>query len=343
MSAPPLRTGRRDLLGLAAGAAAAWPFAACAQQPGRVYRIAVVHPSAPLAAMREPGFDATLFAELRRLGYAEGTNLVVERHSGEGWTDRYAELARTVARTTPDAIFCVTARLALSFKAATATIPVVAVAADPLGFGIAPSLARPGGNITGVVPDAGPELDGKRLELLLDAVPTATRIFFLTLPLLAENVPRRTEPSPLQLAAERLRVAVRNIPLRAPVAEPEYRRAFAVMARARAQGVIISDSAENATWQRLIIGLARAAQLPALYPARGAVEQGGLMSYGVDYPDLYRRAGGYVAQILGGADPGEMPFYRATAFELAVNLRTAAALGLTLPPTLLALADAVIE
>lgn len=337
------RLRRRDVVALVAGAAVARPGVPRAQAPGRVYRIAIVHPSAPVETFREQRFQTACLAELNRLGYVEGANPIVQRYSGEGRTDRYGELARQVASAAPDAVLSISARLTLSFKAATTTIPIVAVAADPLGFGLAASLARPGGNITGVIPEAGADLDGKRLELLHEAVATAMRIAYLTLPVLGRDPRPRGEPHGIVAAATRLGLALRIVLLAAPVGEPEYRRAFATMAQAGADALIVADTAENGTYHRLIIELAQAARLPALYFERAAVEHGGLMSYGVDYTDLYRRAGGTMAQILGGVAPGEIPFYQAATFELAVNRATAAALGLTLPPTLLALADAVIE
>jgi putative ABC transport system substrate-binding protein len=335
--------GRRDLLRLAAGAASAWPAALPAQAPGRVYRIAIVHPSFSPEALRGHRSHTVFLAELGRLGYVEGGNLVVQRYSGEGRTDRYQELARQVAATAPDAVLSISARMTLGFKAVTSTISVVAVAADPLGFGLAASLARPGGNITGVVPDAGPDLAGKRLELLHEAVPGATRIFVLSLPVVGTDPRGAGASRGVRAAAARLHVTATYELLAPPVGEPEYRGAFADMAQRRANGLIVDDIAENGTYQGLIIALAREARLPALYPERTAVERGGLMSYGVAYDDLYRRAAQSMAQILGGAAAGEIPFYQATTFELALNRATAATLGLTLPPTLVALADAVIE
>jgi putative ABC transport system substrate-binding protein len=335
--------GRRDLLRLAAGAAVAWPAVSHAQALGRTYRIAVVHPSFTPEALREHRTQTVFLAELGRLGYVEGGNLVVQRYSGEGRTDRYQELARQVAGTAPDAVLSISARMTLGFKAVTATVPVVAVAADPLGFGLAASLARPGGNVTGVVPDAGPDLAGKRVELLHEAVPRATRIFVLSLPVVGTDPRGAGASRGVRVAAARLHVSLSFALLAPPVGEREYRGAFADMAQQRANGLIVDDIAENATYQRLIIELAQSARLPALYPERSAVERGGLMSYGVAYDDLYRHAAQSMAQILGGTAPGEIPFYQATTFELAVNRATAAALGLTLPPNLVALADAVIE
>src|SRR5947207_5901095 len=177
---------RRDLFGIIGfgiGGAIAMPLAARAQQPGKTYRIALVHPAAPVESMTEaknPRSWRPFFAELRRLGFAEGQNLTVERYSGAGQSDRYAELARRVVASKPDAILCTSARLALDFKAATAAIPIVASTADPVAFGLVPNLAHPGGNITGVVSDGGIEFYAKHLELLRRAAPAASRIAYLT-------------------------------------------------------------------------------------------------------------------------------------------------------------------
>ena len=280
-----------------------------------------------------------LFQELRRLGYVEGQNLVVERYSGEGRTEYYAELARNVVRRKPDLIFAVSARLVQHFKAATTTIPVVGYTSDPVSLGLGASLARPGGNITGVVPDVGLELWDKQLQFLTEATPTASRVAYLT--------PRAVWDNPtgaaMRAAAQRRGITLLGALLDSPVQEGEYRRAFAVMARERADALIVNDSPENYTWQRLIVELAENARLPAVYPNRMFVELGGLMAYGTDSVDLFRYTAHQIDQILKGAKPGEIPFYEATKFELVVNLKTAKALGLTIPPSLLTVADEVIE
>jgi putative tryptophan/tyrosine transport system substrate-binding protein len=172
---------RREFITLLGGAAAAWPLAARAQQAAKTHRIAIVHPSVPISEMNETGdhpYYPALFKELRRLGYVEGKNLVVARYSGEGREDRYPELCRDVVVTKPDVIVTSASRLVLSFKAATHTIPVVASMADPVPFGIVTSLARPGGNITGVSVEAGLEIWGKRLQVLREAIPTASNTKF---------------------------------------------------------------------------------------------------------------------------------------------------------------------
>jgi putative ABC transport system substrate-binding protein len=180
---------RREFIGSLIGTAVAWPLTVRAQQPAKVYRLAIVHPSTLVKRMNESSGTSAfkaLFGELRQLGYIEGQNLIVERYSGEGNTAHYAELASEVVRQQPDVIFAVTGRMVRRFKAATATIPIVGVTADPVAFGLVSSLARPGGNITGVSSDAGLEIWGKRLGLLRELIPAASRVGFLASPDVAE-------------------------------------------------------------------------------------------------------------------------------------------------------------
>jgi putative ABC transport system substrate-binding protein len=333
---------RRNFVSVAAGALATWPITLLAQRPGNVYRIAILLPSGAVGTWTEaksPRYWRPFFEELRRLGYAEGQNLTVQRYSGEGETDRYAELARTVTASGPDVIFVMSARMALFCKAATTTIPIVAMTVDPVLVGLASSLAHPGGNITGVVADAGLEIEGKYLELLRQVIPSASRIAYLT----PRAVWESDMLSPVRELAPRVGVSVVAAALENPIGETEYRRVFANIAQQHVDAVIVGDSSENSTASRLIIELAESYRLPALYTARGYVEHGGLMSYGIVASELSRHAADAIGQVLGGADPGNIPFYRATAFELVVNLKTANALGLTVPQLLLAQAAEVIE
>ena len=330
---------RRELIAVLLLATTMRP--ARAQQSGRVYRIAVIHPSRPVADMSETGshpFFRALFGQLRRLGYVEGQNLTVERYSGQGRIERYPGLVRDVTHSNPDVIFTVSSQVAKSFKEATTNIPVVGIMADPAALGIVASLAKPGGNITGVVPDAGIELHEKYIELLREAVPRVSKVAFL--------VPRLEESAfgaALLDGAQRVGISLVGAPLETPVQEVEYRRAFAAMAQQHVDAVIISNSAENYTHSQLIAGLAEKGRLPTMCPERMFVEAGGLMSYGADYPDLYRHAAGQIDSILRGAKPSEIPMYRATKFEMVINVKTAKALGIDLPPSLLARADEVIE
>ncbi len=325
---------RRDLIALLAGAAALRPLAAAAQQPGNVHTIAVVHPPTTEELTNYPAWRE-FFGELRRPGYIEGRNLSLVRYSGED----YAELARTVVNARPDVVFAVTDPVALPFKAATARIPIVAATGDPVLLGLAPRLARQGGNITGVVGNAGPGLAAKRLMLLREAAPTAARIGFLALRAMWED------PGVVAAREAAAQAGIELLPtlLDPPAQEAEYRRVFALLAQQHADALFLADIWENYAWGRLILAFVENGRLPALYPERSFVERGGLMSYGVDFSDLFRRAAGYIDQILKGTNPGDIPFYRATRFHLTINLKTAKALGLIVPSTLLAGADEVIE
>jgi len=282
---------------------------------------------------------AAFFKELRKLGYIEGGNLLVERYSGEGRTEHYADLARDVVLSHPDLIFTVTTRMAQHFKATATTIPIVAYLADPVASGLARSLAQPGGNITGVIPDVGADFWGKQLEFLKVVVPTARKVAYLT-PRGAWNMPGGVA---IRKAANQIAVELIGALLEGSIDEPEYRRVFAAMAQERVDAVMVNDAAENYTNQRLITKLAESARLPAIYPDRSFVELGGLMAYGPELEELYRHAANQIDQILKGAKPGELPFYQATKFKLTINLNTAKVLGLAIPQAVLLRADEVIQ
>jgi putative ABC transport system substrate-binding protein len=282
---------------------------------------------------------AAFFKELRQLGYIEGGNLRVERYSGEGRTEHYADLARDVVLSHPDLIFTVTTRMTQHFKATATTIPIVAYLADPVGSGLARSLAQPGGNITGVVPDVGVDLVGKQLESVKLVVPTARRVAYLA-PREVWNMP---QGAAIRKAANEMAVEPIGALLDGAIDEREYRRVFAAMAQERVDAVIVNDSAENYTNQRLITKLAESGRLPAIYPDRSFVVLGGLMAYGIEVEELYRHAADQIDQILKGAKPGELPFYQATKFKLTINLKTANVLGLAIPQAVLLRADEVIQ
>src|SRR5262245_44931849 len=276
---------RRDLLAALGGAAAAWPLGARAQQAAKTHRIAIVHPSVSISEMNETGdhpYYPALFKELRRLGYVEGKNLVVARYSGEGREERFPELCRDVVGTKPDVIVTSASRLVLSFKAATHTIPIVAAMADPVPFGIVTSIARPGGNVTGVSVEAGLEIWGKRLQVLREAIPTASKVGFLG--------SRQIWDLPGQVAATWEAAAQVGIPLLGPplesLQEGEYRRVVDTMARERVDGIIVGDQLENVTYGRLIVSIADNARLPMVFPYREYFEIGGLMAYGPSLADV---------------------------------------------------------
>jgi putative tryptophan/tyrosine transport system substrate-binding protein len=329
---------RRQFIRLVGGAAA-WPLAARAQQSSRMKRIAIVSPATKIADMRANSsrFYRMFFEELSRRGYDEGRNLVVERYSGEGRTERYADLAREVVNTHPDLIFQITTRLALNFKAETTTIPIVTVTADPIAGGLVSSLARPGGNITGVSVDAGIEVMGKRLALLLEATSKLSNARFLV----------------SQLTWERLGAVVREASRRAGISlagepmssfnEQEYQRAFNSMEHERVDGILVSDESEHFTYRRLLVELAAKTRIPTIYAHREPVELGGLMAYSFDLEEVFLGSARQIAEILKGANPGDTPFRQATKFQLVINVKTAKALGLEMPSTLLLHADEVIE
>jgi putative ABC transport system substrate-binding protein len=323
------------------GGAAAWPLVALAQRPARVDRIAVVHPSLPITELTETGISGFRFLlrELRRLGHVEGENLAVERYSGLGQTERYAELAREVVARKPDLIVTNASRLVLNFKAATATIPIVGLMADPIAFGIVDSIARPGGNVTGVSVDTGLEIWGKRLQLLREAVPAVYRVGYLA----SRDTWGTSQATAVRRAAKELGISLTTTPLEGIIQEAEYRRVFAAMTKAHADAVITSDQNEHYGHRRLIVDLANHNQLPGVYPAREFAEVGGFVTYGMNSADTFVRAAGYVDQILRGAKPDEIPIYQPTKFELIINLKTAKALGLDIPPSFLARVDEVIE
>ena len=327
---------RREFIGLI-GVAIMWP--AAAQQ--RVPRIAIVHPSLPVAALGLAGSAQWrgFFAELERQGFAEGQNLVVQRYSGEGRTDHYAELAKEVVSSNPDVIFTASFRMIESLKGAGATMPIVASTSDPIALGVALGLARPEGNITGVIPDAGIEVNDKRLALLKELVPHAARFGYLApSATMGSAVGRR-----VQDACQRMGVALIKGALESPIDRSEYARVFTLLAQARVDALLVASDAESLTHSRLIAELAAKGRLPAIYPYRGYVEAGGLMAYAVDLVDLYRHAAGQIVQLLKGAKVIDIPFYQATTFKLLINLKIAKELGLTAPPSLIARADEVIE
>jgi putative ABC transport system substrate-binding protein len=224
-------------------------------------------------------------------------------------------------------------------KGAGATMPIVAITSDPIALGVVSSLARPEGNITGVIPDAGIEINDKRLALLKELVPQAARFGYLApSATMGSAVGRR-----VQDACQRMGVVLIKGSLESPIDRSEYARVFALLTQARVDALLVASDAESLTHSRLIAELPAKGRLPAIYPYRGYVEAGGQMAYAVDLVDLYRHAAEQIAHLLKGARVSDVPFYQATTFELVINLKTAKTLGLTVPPTLLARADEVIE
>jgi putative ABC transport system substrate-binding protein len=325
---------RRAFTTLLCGAAVVWPIAARAQQAGKVHRIGVLETIS--TTLNVANFYA-LREGLRQLGYAEGQNLVIEYRSADGRDDRFPGLARELLALKVDVIVTRGTPAAKAVKNATSTVPVVMMASgDPVGVGLVTSLARPGGNITGLSAIVG-ELSPKRLELIREIVPGLARIAVLAN---TSNDAVRRDWARIETAARSLGVQSQLLDLRESDAlGPTFDDASARRADAL---VVVIDAITQANQQR-IVDLAMKHRLPAIYSSREFVDAGGLISYGVSYPDLYRRAATYVDKILKGTKPADLPVVQPTKFELVINLKTAKALGLTIPDKLLALADEVIE
>jgi len=324
---------RREFITLLGGTAA-WPLAARAQQAGKVHRIGVLETIS--TTLNVANFYA-LREGLRQLGYAEGQNLVIEYRSADGRDDRFPGLARELLALKVDVIVTRGTPAAKAVKNATSTVPVVMTASgDPVGVGLVTSLARPGGNITGLSAIVG-ELSPKRLELIREIVPGLARIAVLAN---TSNDAVRRDWARIETAARSLGVQSQLLDLRESDAlGPTFDDASARRADAL---VVVIDAITQANQQR-IVDLAMKHRLPAIYSSREFVDAGGLISYGVSYPDLYRRAATYVDKILKGTKPADLPVVQPTKFELVINLKTAKALGIEVPPSLLALADGVIE
>ena len=316
----------------------------CAQTNGSALvtkRIAFFHPAEPPAGLTINGRRAykTYFGELNRLGYIEGQNLIVERYSALGQSDRYGDLARDIVASRPDLIVSVSGLLAQLLKPLTTTIPILATSADPIAAGLVTNLAKPDGNITGMSADAGLEVNGKRLQFLRETARNLYNVRFLTTAT-ASRIAEATL-AVVREAAGQNAITIAPAILSEKINRVAFERAFDAMENDGVDGLIVSDSPEHLTNRQLIVDLAGKHRLPAIYPFREFVEVGGLLSYGVDTADLMRSLAGMTAQVLGGATPREIPFQQQTKFELVLNRTAAASLGLEFPTTVLAIADEV--
>ena len=310
------------------------PLAATAQQAGGTVTIGYLGNSSP--SLEADLVDA--FREgLRQLGYVEGQNLVIRYQWAEGQQERHAVLAQELVRLQPDVILTAGTPGTLAAKHATQSIPIVtAIAGDPVAAGLVSSLAQPGGNVTGLSTLAA-ELEGKRLELFTQAVPQLSRVVALLNP---ANPFTTLAWQALEPAAEALGVQLQPVEVRGP---HDLDRAFATLKEARPDGLIIVPDRFLLTYRASVLQFMAEQRLPGMFPFRQFVEEGGLLAYGPDYTDMYRRAATYVVKILKGAKPADLPMEQPTKFELVINLKAAQALGLTIPPILLFQADKVIQ
>jgi putative ABC transport system substrate-binding protein len=330
---------RRDFLVVAVLAPVVHP--ALAQQPSRMKRVAMLHPAIKPDDLRigaDPIYTITL-EEMRGRGYVEGVNLIVDRYSAEGRPERFSEISQQAIATKPDVIYAVGNPLVLALHAETKTVPIVAWTGDPVAIGIVKSLAHPGGNVTGLSSDAGSELYGKEVELLVQAVGKLSNARALVS---AAN-PKSPAMRAIQDVCERLKVHCQLERLESPVNEAEYRRAFAAMRRDDVDGLIVSPDIENYANRFLLGRLAREYRLPAIGIYSEMAEAGALMSYANDLKAGARRAAAQIVEILNGGNPAEMPFFLESHFELLINLKTAKELGLDVPSGLIARSDRVIE
>ena len=326
---------RRDLITRVAGAVAAWPLAVGAQQPGRIARIGYLgNPAA------NPQFTEAFRQGLRDLGWVENRNVVIEFRDAQGKLELLSVFAAELVANKVDVILVTSTAAALAAKHATANVPIVfATVPDPVTSGLVVSLSRPGGNATGLS-NQGSDTLAKTLQLLTQAVAGITRVAILRQP---GAFGERTEQHMLgqaEGAARSLGVQGHLVEARLPA---DIDRAFAEIAAARAQALMVLTSGMLISQRGHIVELAAKSRLPSVYPWREAVDAGGLLSYGPSFVDLFRRSAAYVDKILKGAKPADLAVEQPTKFETVINLKTAKALGLTIPPLVLAQADEVIE
>jgi putative ABC transport system substrate-binding protein len=326
---------RRTFVGTLAGGLLVAPLAADAQPAGKVYRIGYLTAGSLTA---NPRVLEAFRQGLRDLGWVEGQNIAIEYRSAEGRLDRLPDLAAELVRLKVDVIAATPTPAALAAKNATGTVPIVGVSlTEPVGLGLIASLARPGGNVTGVSYSVGTDIFGKDLELLKEVVPKVRRVAVLSNP---DGPAQPLTISNIKGAARSLGLQLQLVEARGP---GDFDGAFAAMARERVGALLVVTDPVFIPHRARLVDLAANNRLPSIFTQRADVEAGGLMSYGPNFADMYRRAATYVDKILKGAKPGDLPVEQPTKFELVINLKTARALGLTIPPALLRRADEVIQ
>jgi putative tryptophan/tyrosine transport system substrate-binding protein len=327
---------RREFITLLGGTAIGWPLAVRAQQPaGKVHRIGYLQGG---SSSTRPLLIEGFRQGLRELGWVEGQNIVIDYRFAEGRFDRLPDLAAELVRLNVDIIVAGPTPAAVAAKNATETIPVVMInAGDPVALGLIASLARPGGNVTGLAYSVGLELFGKQLELLKETVPKVSRVAILSNP---ANPAHALAIKNVKAAAQLLRVQLQLLEARGA---NEFDAAFAAMARERVGALLVLADSVFVLHGARLADLAAKHRLPSMYGIRDNVEAGGLMFYGHNSPDQWRRAATYVDKILKGAKPADLPVQQPTKFELVINLKTAKALGITIPAMMLGRADEVIE
>jgi putative tryptophan/tyrosine transport system substrate-binding protein len=327
--------GRKAVIVLLVGLALA-PFRLGeAQQPKKVPRIGYLVSGSP-SSTREVGQVEAFRQGLRELGYVEGQNIAIEYRYDDGVEERLLYLATELVQLKVDVIFTSGTIATQASKNATKTIPIVMTSVtDPVGTGLVASLAHPGGNVTGLSNFS--ELSGKQLELLKEAFPKVTRVAVLWDPANAANARLLGE---MKVAARGLRITLQPLEVRGP---DDFEPAFSAIKKEHASGLIVLRNVITYTYGTRIVDLAAKSRLPAMYPDRVLVNAGGLMSYGPNFLDMFRRAAAYVDKILKGTKPADLPVEQPTKFEFVINLETAKQIGVTIPPNVLVRADKVIR
>jgi putative tryptophan/tyrosine transport system substrate-binding protein len=319
---------------------AAWPLAAGAQQAAKTPRIGILSPGRSELPDETLNLVNSFLQGLHELGYTQGQTIAIEREYGEWNPDRLRESAAELVGHRVDVIAALSTPAARAARQATSTIPIVAIAvADPVADDLVASLARPGGNVTGTT-FLGPELVAKRLQLLREVVPRLSRVAALWHPHAYSERTMAGVSKEIEVAARTLGIQLQLVPVVGP---DDFADAFAAMARERADALIVMPSPMLFSQYRRIVSLAAYSRLPAMGAAREFADFGGLMSYGVNLPDLSRRTAAHVDKILKGAKPAELPVEEPTNFELVINLKAARELGLTFTREFLLVADSVIE
>jgi len=319
---------RREFINLLAGLTAAWPLAARAQQRSRIPRVGIIDDAPIWNYFRQ---------SLRDLRYVEGQTIAFEYRIAQGEPARLAEATADFARLPVDAIAAYGTQASRAAKAATTTIPIVAIAiGDPVRVGLVASLARPGGNVTGNIL-LGPDLGPKRLQLLKEVIPSASRVALLWNPDNATNVVIFEE---LQAAVSKLDMKLISVPVRSVA---DFDGALPAMVQERPDAMFVTNDLFHQIHIARIIEFLAKNRIPGMFPTRENVIAGGFLSYGASLPDLFRRGASYVHKILQGTKPADLPVERPVSFELVINLKTARMLGLDVSPSILARADEVIE
>ncbi len=299
----------------------------------RTMRVAHIHPGEPY-----PSLLNAFFEELARAGYREGAELEVARYYAAGSAERLRGMVSDAIASKPDVIFASSGRTLLALKAAT-SIPVVGLTSDPVAYGLVASLSRPGGNVTGTIVDAGPEIWGKRLSLLMEIAPSISKVFYVA-PSSAWN---SALGQTIRGEAEKLRLTLVGPPVASPYDDRAVTEAFTAAIGSGAEAVLIGSSPENLTVRTTLVKLASGYRVPAIYPYEVFAKSGGLAAYDIDLVELYRRCAQQIVRILAGTSPGEIPFEQPTKVRLILNLKAASDIGLRLPGSVLARAEVVIE